>query len=226
VETQPLRPSIYTQFGRLLLAYFGRASHIYEGYPEQLSVMMITSLELWESLDKLTIAVHPLLQEYSPEIELSFLGPLLLSKFNDMRRLHQIETYLARRHDDCSFQNRSVFSNPQHLSFTVRYFRDSPDHHHLLRQIEEQATRQRHAKPQETSTNGHFLKTKSNVLPQLWNWQSQKLSQSGEMRRTKFEISVGRNSRVGLKPMQQCWTMLLSIHFESSKASRLHLLQR
>ncbi|MCJ1471894.1 hypothetical protein MMC13_000535 [Lambiella insularis] len=144
--------SICNQLGQLLLAYFRKASQLYDGFPEQLSIMMLTSLELWEALDKLTIAIHPHLEEYSPEIELPFLEPLILAKLNDMRRLNQIEVYLARRHKNRLRHNSSIFSDPKSSSFTVRHFKASPDLHCLQRQIEEQAGLERLRKRVEYET--------------------------------------------------------------------------
>jgi len=137
------RPGTCTKLGKLLSTYFKKATSIYESYPDQLSIAMLTCLELWQSLDRIVIAIHPLLSEYSPDIPLAFLEPLLLTRRDPLLRLHQFEVYLAGRHSNCSARNPSVFSSPRKNSFTVRFF-DSSVHHQLLRfRIEEEANRQR-----------------------------------------------------------------------------------
>lgn len=136
------RPSTCSKLGHLLLTYFQKATSAYKVYPDQLSVAMLTSLELWQSLDRLVITIHPLLKEYSPDIPLSLLEPLLLTRIDHLDRLHRFELYLANRHSGCSAGNPSVFSSPSRNSFTVRYF-DTSVHHQLLRfRIEEEANRQ------------------------------------------------------------------------------------
>jgi hypothetical protein len=137
------RPGTCTKLGKLLSTYFKKATSVYEDYPDQLSVAMLTCLELWQSLDRIVIAIHPLLGEYSPDIPLTFLEPLLLTRRDLLLRLHQFEAYLASRHSNCSAKNPSIFSSPRRNSFTVRFFATSV-HHQLLRfRIEEEADRQR-----------------------------------------------------------------------------------
>lgn len=136
------RPGTCSKLGRLLLTYFQKANLAYKECPDQLSMAMLTSLELWQSLDRLVITIHPLLKDYSPDIPLSLLEPLLLTRLDQMDRLHRFELYLANRHSGCSAGNPSIFSNPSRNSFTVRYF-DTSVHHQLLKfRIEEEANRQ------------------------------------------------------------------------------------
>ncbi|RDW76207.1 hypothetical protein BP5796_07028 [Coleophoma crateriformis] len=136
------RPGTCSKLGHLLLTYFRQATHAYKDYPDQLSVAMLTSVELWKSLDRLVITIHPLLKKYSPDIPLSLFEPLLLTKIEHLDRLHRFELYLANRHSDCSAGNPSVFSSPSRNSFTVRYFDTSVQHQLLKFRIEEEANRQ------------------------------------------------------------------------------------
>ena len=136
------RPGTCSKLGHLLMTYFQKATSAYKDYPDQLSVAMLTSLELWQSLDRLVITIHPLLKEYSPDIPLSFLEPLLLTRIDHLDRLNRFELYLADRHSSCSARNPSIFSSPSKNSFTVRYFSTSVHHQLLKFRIEEEANRQ------------------------------------------------------------------------------------
>ncbi|KAH9036254.1 hypothetical protein EDB84DRAFT_1588067 [Lactarius hengduanensis] len=86
------------------------ASCTYHANPEDNSVMILTIMDLWMALDKLTTQQYPLLTSYSPEIPRDFLHPILLHRSSSLRRARIIEEYISQRHQDASC-TASIFSD-------------------------------------------------------------------------------------------------------------------
>ena len=119
--------------------YSSSALSTYAGNPELLSVMLLTTLELWIALDKIAIKETPMLADYSPEVPASLLEHLLLCKAGNLRRLHRAHQYLSRRHDQ-SHSGWSVFSPSITTdTFAVRFHRNSSHLQCLKAQIEDAA---------------------------------------------------------------------------------------
>lgn len=130
--------------------YSAAATKLYESNPENQSLMLLTLFELWMALDKMAVAQCPLMQEYSPEVPLQLLEPLLLRRCNSFRRLESIEVYLRRRHRLAVY---SIFTDEVNQnSFAVRYFETSTPHQHLKSRIEKDAASQRAKKLNELSS--------------------------------------------------------------------------
>ncbi len=126
--------------------YYASAREIYNAYPEDNSVMILTIMDLWMALDKLTTQQSPLLTSYSPEIPRDFLHPLLLRRSGPLRRARYIEEYILQRHQDASCTT-SIFSDKAtESSFAVRYFRDSPKLQRLYADINRHAGQQQEEK--------------------------------------------------------------------------------
>ncbi len=126
--------------------YYASASEIYNAYPEDNSVMILTITDLWMALDKLTIQQCPLLASYSPEIPRDFLHPLLLHRSGSLRRAMLIEEYIIQRHQDASCTTSIFSDNATESSFAVRYFRDSQKLQKLSAEINRHAGNQREEK--------------------------------------------------------------------------------
>ncbi len=126
--------------------YYASAREIYNAYPEDNSVMILTIMDLWMALDKLTTQQCPLLTSYSPEIPQDFLHPLLLHRSGSLRRAMLIEEYILQRHQDSSCTT-SIFSDKAtESSFAVQYFRDSPKLQRLYADINRRAEEQQEEK--------------------------------------------------------------------------------
>ncbi|KAH9019095.1 hypothetical protein EDB84DRAFT_1275959 [Lactarius hengduanensis] len=122
--------------------YYASARGIYHASPEDNSVMILTIMDLWMALDKLTTQLCPLLSSYSPEIPQDFLHPLLLHRSGSLRRTMLIEEYISQRHQDASCTT-SIFSDTDtESSFAVKYFRDSPELRQLYDDIGRHARQQ------------------------------------------------------------------------------------
>ena len=107
--------------------YYRGASGYYKDNPEENSIMVLTIMDLWVALDRITIHQCPLLKEYSPEIPSDFLHSILLHRSSDLKRALRIEEYLSARHKE-ALGVTSVFSNSLDEScFAARYFRASED---------------------------------------------------------------------------------------------------
>ena len=107
--------------------YRDGAEDLYGTNAEDISIMILTIMDLWVALDKVTIRQCPLLKEYSPEIPSDFLHPLLLHRSSTLRRASCIEEYLRQRHNEAS-NAASIFSNNiSESSFAVQYFHTSED---------------------------------------------------------------------------------------------------
>ena len=126
--------------------YFDVAKDVYGADPEDGSIMLLTIMDLWMALDKVTTQQCPLLTSYSPEIPQDFLHPLLLHRSSSLRRATLIEKHILRRHQEAS-HTTSVFSdNPIESSFAVQYFRTSQKLQRLKDEITQHASKERSQK--------------------------------------------------------------------------------
>ena len=91
--------------------------------PELFSRTLLTQMELWVALDRVVIEEIPLLSEYSSELPINFLEPLLLPTLDQMRRLQVVEQYLQERIDQARYSHLSLFKFVESSdAFAVRYF--------------------------------------------------------------------------------------------------------
>ena len=122
--------------------YSSNALKAYGNNPELLSVMLLTTIELWVALDKIAIKETPMLADYSPEVPTHLLEDLLLCKSASLSRLRHVHQYLTRRHSQ-SRSGWSVFSRSVTAdSFAVRFYGRSPYLQGLKARIEEAARRE------------------------------------------------------------------------------------
>ena len=135
--------------------YSSSALETYGKNPELLSVMLLTTIELWVALDKVAIKEIPMLADYSPEVPTNLLENLLLSKTASLSRLRHIHQYLSCRHSRSQW---SVFSPTTTANtFAVRYYRGSSHLQDLKNHIERVARREVHEKVVELETaNARF----------------------------------------------------------------------
>ena len=172
--------------------YFDAARNIYGADPEDNSVMILTVMELWTALDRLTTELYPLMRSYSPGIPRNFLHPLLLHRSGSLRRATIIEEYISKRHQDASSMT-SIFSddNARVSSFAVQYFLTSPRLQRLKAEITQHANEVRNRKLVELEALND-------------RWQSLKQS-AAEMTHTYVEDNLG-NTNHRPKRCQKCKT--------------------
>jgi hypothetical protein len=136
--TKITRPDskVFDDLNVLIEDYWKCAIEHYEGKPLELSLALLTTLELWRSLDELCIAEIPLLATYPPEIVATVLESLLLPKLQQMKRLANMEAYINSRHH-CAFSgNPSIFADPVNRCFAVEHFQSSHELQSLQTAIE------------------------------------------------------------------------------------------
>jgi len=126
--------------GRAIEGYIAVAKPVYHGNPEKNSIMLLTTMELWMALDKLALLCCPLLVEYPPEFNESFLSALLLPQVQQRSRLSRIENYIKKRRCGALPTSVSIFSSViTEATLSVRYFRTSHSLQALKDEIETDA---------------------------------------------------------------------------------------
>ncbi|KAI8634298.1 hypothetical protein F5Y19DRAFT_487754 [Xylariaceae sp. FL1651] len=113
---------------------FATVGSLYDSQPEQMSAMVLNIFSLWAILDKCAIGVCPLLRDHRPVFEPELLDALQLPTLLAMRRLQQIQTYLAQRCRESSYSNILDMDNPTCLA--VRYVGQSDAMQSLTSQIQ------------------------------------------------------------------------------------------
>ena len=139
--------SACTALAAFIDTYTREASSAYADVPEEISLMILTSMELWVALDKCALHQHPLLRDYNPGFPPSLFEPLLLPKKPQMERLSRVEKYLAERKQAAVLGCPSIFEAiNSKKSFAVRYFDNSSHHQELRQKIEADAKLKRSQK--------------------------------------------------------------------------------
>ncbi|KAK2765376.1 hypothetical protein FQN54_008222 [Arachnomyces sp. PD_36] len=139
-----------TSLKSLIDTYTKTAIAAYQGRPADISLMLLTLMDIWVALDKCAIRHCALLGDYSPEFPVDLFEPLLLPTKTQMQRLLTIEQYLTGRRNDAVPSCPSIFrSIKERNSFAVRYFDQSPEHDALRLMIETKAQNVKERKLQE-----------------------------------------------------------------------------
>lgn len=112
------------------------ASSAYKSDPEQLSLMLITLLEMWQAMDSFALTLYPLLADYEPEFPRGLLYPLQVTQLAGLRRVQNIETYLQHRRTVAKSSYPSIFREVLPMSFAVRYFDQCQEMQQLATTIE------------------------------------------------------------------------------------------
>ncbi|KAF8425082.1 hypothetical protein L210DRAFT_3567617, partial [Boletus edulis BED1] len=129
--------------------YYCDALKTYANNPEQLSIMLLTTIELWIALDKLVLKEIPMLKDYNSDISAVPLANLLLRKSTSIGRLRRACQYLSRRHSQTDTKS-SIFSQAtSEETFAVRYYNQSSSLQELKGQIEEAALQEIDKKTEE-----------------------------------------------------------------------------
>ncbi|KAI1012045.1 hypothetical protein LB503_004205 [Fusarium chuoi] len=109
----------------LINEYLRQAFRAYDGIPELKSTLILNIMDLWVTMDKAACVMYPLLTEYHPVFRPEMLDVLLLSTFDDMKRLQKIQVYLQDRIAACQGSTISIFDDPVRGSFGHRFYDDS-----------------------------------------------------------------------------------------------------
>ncbi|KZV68204.1 hypothetical protein PENSPDRAFT_754324 [Peniophora sp. CONT] len=146
----------------------GSRKHYELEHPEDMSIAALTLLALWSALDRVAILEHPLLDQYSPEIPVDLLEPLILRDQPNVRLAGELEVYIRGRHARASPGAISLFeTSSSGTSFALRTFDERAGLQILKGDIESYATRKRQEKREELqrlNTEYHTLKSQCSAL--------------------------------------------------------------
>ena len=139
-----------TALAEIIDTYKSAASSAYLDMPEDISLMILTSMDLWVALDKCAMQHYPLLQDYDPDFPPSLFKPLLLPRKAQMERLFRVEQYRAMRRKASIPGLPSIFQSVNtEKNFAVMYFQQWPHHQKLRWDIEAEATNEQSQKVSE-----------------------------------------------------------------------------
>lgn len=184
--------STCTLIAKLTEHYTTMATSTYADNPQDISLMLLTSMDLWVALDKCATYHYPLLSKYNPGFPPSLFDPLLLPKRRQMERLTLVEQYLAERRNRASPGFPSMFQDVNTAkSFAVQYFEQSHSHQRLRLRIETAAQTDRDHKRSELSQKRQ---------------RYHDLMQDSDARRCEFEMRWrrGRNVSKHSSHCQKC----------------------
>ena len=98
----------------LMDKYLSSSLHRYQTCPEDISIKVLTVIELWIALDKLVVPTIPMLADYSSDISTELLHGLLLHKTMNFHHLRHAYQYLSARHLSARYsrllQSNSIFA--------------------------------------------------------------------------------------------------------------------
>jgi Protein of unknown function (DUF3638) len=135
-----------------ICTYLDAVGNAYDSHPGQKSIMLLTVMGLWTSMDREATNLFGLLLSYNPGIPPEILEVLHVPHITDMYRLQEIEEYLKDRYAKCNSSRRTIFEDPTKGCFAERYFQESQHSEELesLQQsIEACAKAARNAKEEE-----------------------------------------------------------------------------
>ncbi|KAJ6527885.1 hypothetical protein DFH09DRAFT_1285629 [Mycena vulgaris] len=137
--------------------YDAAAQRHYKDDPESQLMRLLVIFDLWVALDKLAVFHHPELRDYSPEVPLDILEPLLIRKALPLERAICVQRYLRHRHRNLRATHGSVFTDDTGaMTFAARYFASSAELQDLYRKILDDAETHRAAKITELGRVGEY----------------------------------------------------------------------
>ncbi|OLN95466.1 hypothetical protein CCHL11_05173 [Colletotrichum chlorophyti] len=110
-----------------ILDYIDAAMPLYDGDPEQKSLMLLTVMELWQKMDVIACQSFPLLREFHPMFQPQMLDVLLLPHFSEIARLNTLQSALLARAQRANASARNIFEDPSPGCFGERYYTESAD---------------------------------------------------------------------------------------------------
>jgi hypothetical protein len=158
-----------------ILQYFAGARDHYGHNPEDISVMILTIMDLWVALDRFAIQECPSLKQYSPEIPSNTLHCLLLHRSSTLKRALHIEEYLCRRNRE-ALDLPSLFSNSMDDScFALKYFRTSKNHQRIYDEMTRHVRQELTPNPTELASLDRGLRSRLRRASQMSHEQSKNI---------------------------------------------------
>ncbi|KAI9734261.1 MAG: hypothetical protein M1834_002365 [Cirrosporium novae-zelandiae] len=122
-----------------LETYLDSVAGVYDSNPEQKSIMLLTVMEIWMSIDECAINLFRLIRDYNPGFVPEILDVLQLPHFEDMLRLQKIQNYLKDRNTSCKYSRMTIFSDPTKGCFAEQFFNESDRLQELYQDIKDVA---------------------------------------------------------------------------------------
>ncbi|PNS17150.1 Signal recognition particle subunit SRP68 [Sphaceloma murrayae] len=146
------------ELAHAIIRYKADIGDAYAADPQQMSLMLLNIFELWIAMDTAALKACPLLRSFHPVFTPKLLDCLQLPRFSHMKRLQDVQTYLATRLSsspasstpDNAVVPRSIFSmaSGRHC-FNYRYFNTSSTLQSLMQRITNASNNAKEQKRQE-----------------------------------------------------------------------------
>ncbi|KAF8597292.1 hypothetical protein BDV93DRAFT_596925, partial [Ceratobasidium sp. AG-I] len=181
------------------------------------SIMVLTIMMLWVSLDRLATSQCPLLIDYSPEIPRTAVEPLLLHIAPHIEHARLVQQHISNRY---ATGKGSVFTDEvTHTSFSVRYFRQSIEHQQLKAAIEMDARAKRKEKlddlSEQNSDYAKFVEYANTLDHTFQDSQHRRLHNKGLCEKCQCEKSASNmNIEVHEWPLPSDQVQAESVVFE------------
>ncbi|KAI1454605.1 hypothetical protein F4805DRAFT_306772 [Annulohypoxylon moriforme] len=142
------------QLHGIIYDYIGQINGQYDDNAEQKSIMLLTLMEAWVTLDEAACKMFPLLYDFHPVFTTRLLEILRLPLLSDISRARKVESYIQGRISRSGGSRATIFDDPCKGCFAERYFNESPGSGPLasiLAEIQSTSARQLEEKEQEWS---------------------------------------------------------------------------
>lgn len=166
----------YSALAQVIQSYSKIALDACQSDCAQLFTMLLTVMDIWVVLDRLTTELYPLLKQYHPEVKPALFHALEVESAKDMRRLQRIEAHVNSRILVAEQRNPSMFCDPHKRGFAYRYFEGNAEMKEHLKTIKEQATMKARAKRTEwASMNQAYTNLMSEInastctMKEIWS---------------------------------------------------------
>jgi hypothetical protein len=120
------RRDIITSSDRLR-QYVSAAVPRYKGFPDLMSVCILSALDIWISIDILALRTCPLLRRFSLVLKPGSLDFLQLSTGAHLDRLQRIQSYFGNRWALCGENASSIFADPEPGCFAQCYLTEADE---------------------------------------------------------------------------------------------------
>lgn len=127
-----------SRYADTVVEYMEQAFECYKDNSEQLSHMILITMELWVEMDKAALETYPLLRNYLPPFRSEILNALELPTHEQLLRLKQIEDYLRLRRRQAVI-SCDIFAEPSNECFAAQFFNQSSSCQKLRARIESEA---------------------------------------------------------------------------------------
>ncbi|RPA78277.1 hypothetical protein BJ508DRAFT_329403 [Ascobolus immersus RN42] len=173
LQTPENYKSVNSRLSKLYEAYTTQALSAYEGYPEDISIMVITACQLWIALDSVALAQYPFLSSYDPGFRLEFFDALLLPQKRQLEQLAKIKSYIRTRISSADSKCPPPFAKSlSSLNLFVRFYEENDRMKDVRRAIEAYAQKERDAKLEEFRKKKEHYNRLSNRISSMvcTNW--------------------------------------------------------